>query len=116
LVVGNQTVDSLTSSLGVRFLAPFQANGSIFVPYLNVTWEHQFGDDRVEVTTGLAAPGAQNTSLTFPTFGSSDYGKVEGGLTVELTPDASVSLSGGSTFARDDGEDYRFSAGLNYRF
>jgi outer membrane lipase/esterase len=116
LVVGDQTVDSLTSSLGVRFLAPFQANGSIFVPYLNVTWEHQFGDDRVEVTTGLAAPGAQNTSLTFPTFGSSDYGKVEGGLTVELTPDASVSLSGGSTFARDDGEDYRFSAGLNYRF
>jgi outer membrane lipase/esterase len=117
LVVGDQTVDSLTSSLGVRFLAPFQANGSIFVPYLNVTWEHQFGDDAVEVTTGLAAPGAQNTSLSFPTFGSSDFGKIEGGLTVELTPGASVNLSGGSTFARDDGgEDYRFSAGLNYRF
>jgi outer membrane lipase/esterase len=116
LVVGNQTVDSLTSSLGVRFLAPFQANGSIFVPYLNVTWEHQFGDDRVEVSTGLAAPGAPSTALSFPTFGSRDYGKVEGGLTIELTPDASVSVSGGSTFARDDGEDYRFSAGLNYRF
>jgi outer membrane lipase/esterase len=116
LVVGDQTVDSLTSSVGVRFLAPFQAGGSIFIPYLNVTLEHQFGDDRVELTTGLATPGSPAAGLSFPTFGDRDYGKVEGGLTIELTPQASVNVSGASTFARDDGQDYRISAGLNHRF
>jgi hypothetical protein len=38
------------------------------------------------------------------------------GLTIELAPEASVSLSGASTFARYDGQDYRLSAGLSYRF
>ena len=116
LNVGEQTVDSLTGSAGLRFLAPFQAGGSIFVPYLNVTLEHQFGDGTAELTTGLATPGSPTTALSFPTFGARDYGKVEGGLTVELAPEASISVSGASTFARDDGHDYRVSAGLNYRF
>jgi outer membrane autotransporter protein len=110
-------VESLTGSAGVRFLAPFHAGGSLFVPYLNVTLEHQFGDDTAELTTSLAGSGGtQPVTVSFPTFGARDYGKVEGGLTVELAPEASVSLSGASTFARDDGYDYRLSAGLNYRF
>jgi outer membrane lipase/esterase len=117
LAVGAQTVESLTGSAGVRVLAPFQAGGNIFVPYLNVTLEHQFGDDSAELTTSLAGSGGtQPVTVSFPTFGARDYGKVEGGLTVELAPAASVSLSGASTFARDDGQDYRVSAGLNYRF
>jgi outer membrane lipase/esterase len=116
LIVGDQTVDSLTGSAGVRFLAPFQAGGSFVVPYLNVTLEHQFGDDRVELTTGLATSGSATTPFSFPTFGARDYGKVEGGLIIELTPQASVNVSGASTFARDDGHDYRVSAGVNYRF
>jgi outer membrane lipase/esterase len=117
LTVGDQTVESLTGSAGVRFLAPFQAGGSVFVPYLNVTLEHHFGDGKAELTTSLTgAPSGAPVSVSFPTFGTRDYGKVEGGLTVELTPSASVSLSGASTFARDDGQDYRVSAGLNYRF
>jgi uncharacterized protein YhjY with autotransporter beta-barrel domain len=115
--VGSQTVDSLTGSAGLRFLAPFQAGGTLFVPYVNVTLEHHFGNDTAELTTSLAGSGGtQPLAVSFPTFGARDYGKVEGGLTVELAPEASVSLSGASTFARDDGHDYRVSAGLNYRF
>jgi outer membrane lipase/esterase len=115
--IGSQTVDSLTGSAGLRFLAPFQAGGTLFVPYLNVTLEHHFGSDTAELTSSLAGSGGtQPLTVSFPTFGARDYGKVEGGLTVELAPEASVSLSGASTFARDDGHDYRVSAGLNYRF
>jgi outer membrane lipase/esterase len=118
MVVGAQTVDSITGSAGLRFLAPFQAGGTLLVPYLNVTLEHHFGDDKAQLSTSLsgAPSGTPPLSVSFPTFGARDYGKVEGGLTIELAPEASVSLSGASTFARDDGQDYRFSAGLSYRF
>ena len=117
MVVGDQTVDSLTGSAGLRFLAPFQAGGTLFVPYLNVTLEHHFGSDTAQLTTGLAGSGGtQPLTVSFPTFGARDYGKIEGGLTIELAPEASVSVSGASTFARDDGHDYRVSAGLIYRF
>jgi uncharacterized protein YhjY with autotransporter beta-barrel domain len=114
--VAGQSIDSLTGSAGVRFLAPFQLGGTLLVPYLNVTLEHQFGDGTASVTTSLTqAPGAP-VSLSLPVFGARDYGKVEGGLTVELVPGASVSLNGASTFAREDGHDYRLSAGVSWRF
>jgi uncharacterized protein YhjY with autotransporter beta-barrel domain len=118
MVVEAQTVESLTGSAGLRFLAPFDAGGTLFVPYVNVTLEHHFGDGKAELTTGLtgAPSGTPPLSVSFPTFGARYYGKVEGGLTIELAPEASVSLSGASTFARDEGQDYRISAGLNYRF
>jgi outer membrane autotransporter protein len=111
-------VDSITGSAGLRLLAPFQAGGTLLVPYLNVTLEHHFGDDKAQLSTSLtgAPSGTPPLSVSFPTFGARDYGKVEGGLTIELAPEASVSLSGASTFARDDGQDYRVSAGLSYRF
>jgi uncharacterized protein YhjY with autotransporter beta-barrel domain len=116
LKVDAQTVESLTGSAGLRFLAPFQMGGTLFVPYMNITLEHLFGDTTGSVTTSLAQAPGSPVSLSFPVFGARDYGKIEGGLTIELAPEASISLSGASTFAREDGHDYRFSAGLNWRF
>jgi outer membrane lipase/esterase len=114
--VGAQTIDSLTGSAGLRFLAPFQAGGSLFVPYLNVTLEHQLGGGTQALAAGFTqAPGSPVT-LSFPAFDARDYGKVEGGLTIELAPETSVNLSGASTFGRDDARDFRIGAGLNYRF
>jgi outer membrane lipase/esterase len=116
LQVDAQTVESLTGSAGIRLLAPFQMGGTLFVPYMNITLEHLFGDGTGSVKTSLTqAPGAP-VSLSVPIFGARDYGKIEGGLTIELAPEASVNLSGASTFAREDGHDYRFSAGLSWRF
>jgi uncharacterized protein YhjY with autotransporter beta-barrel domain len=111
--VGTQTVETIVGSAGVRFLAPFQASGHLFVPYLNVTLEHQFGS--ATQTLNLTQAGVP-FPVSFPVFDARDYGKVEGGITIELAPEAAISISGASTFAREDGNDFRISTGLNYRF
>jgi outer membrane autotransporter protein len=111
--VGEQTVESITGSAGLRFLAPFQAGGSLFVPYLNVTLEHQFGDGTQSLAVSFAGV---STPVSVPAFDARDFGKIEGGVTVELAPEASVSVNGSSTFARDDAKDFRIAAGVNYRF
>ena len=53
LNVSALTVDALTGSAGVRFLAPFQSDGRVFVPFLNVTVEHQFGDNSQTLSASL---------------------------------------------------------------
>jgi outer membrane autotransporter protein len=111
--VGEQTVESITGSAGVRLLAPFQAGGNLFVPYLNVTWEHQFGDSTQSLAVSFAGV---STPVSVPAFDTRDFGRIEGGITVELAPEASINLSGASTFARDAANDFRVSAGVNYRF
>src|SRR5262249_47881303 len=100
---------------GVRFLAPFQAGGNLFIPYLNVTLEHQFGDGEHTLTASLAS-GPALPVAPFPIFDARHYGKIEGGVTVELGPELSASISGASTFAPDEGHDFRISTGLNFRF
>jgi hypothetical protein len=46
----------------------------------------------------------------------SGFGKIESGVTVHLAPEISASVTGGSTFARDDGNDFHTSTGLSFRF
>ena len=112
--VSGQTLDALTGNVGIRFLAPFQAGGTLFVPVLNVTIEHQFGDSASTLTAGLSQAPA--VLLTVPSFDTRTYGRVEGGLTVQFDPNFSATLNAASTIARDEGNDYRISAGLYYRF
>lgn len=115
--VSAQTIDSLTGSVGIRFLAPFQAGGNLVIPYLNITLEHHFGDSTRTLTASLTQVPALPPILSpFPGFDTRDFGKIEGGITFQLGPDLSASISGASTFARDDSYDFRISTGLNYRF
>jgi uncharacterized protein YhjY with autotransporter beta-barrel domain len=117
LTVSALTLDSLTGSVGIRFLAPFRAGGKLFVPYLNVTLEHRFGDlDQVLTASLTSAPALPPILSPFAAFDARDFGKIEGGLTLELGPEISASISGASTFARDESYDFRITAGLNYRF
>jgi uncharacterized protein YhjY with autotransporter beta-barrel domain len=51
-----------------------------------------------------------------PNFDTRTYGKVDGGITFGLGPNVSATVNAASTFARDEGNDYRISAGFNYRF
>lgn len=116
LNVSGLTVDSLTGSVGVRFLAPFQAGGRFFVPYLNVTLEHNFGDKSQTLSASLTQAPLSPVLSPVPSFDTRSYGKIDGGLTVQMGPHLSAVLGASSTFARDEGNDYRVNAGLNYRF
>jgi hypothetical protein len=53
---------------------------------------------------------------SFANFETHTYGRVDGGITFELAPDIGGTINAGSTFARDEGQDYRVSAGLNVKF
>jgi phospholipase/lecithinase/hemolysin len=51
--VSAQTLDSITTSLGVRLLAPFKLGGTTVAPYLDIMLEHQFGDHTRTLTASL---------------------------------------------------------------
>jgi outer membrane lipase/esterase len=106
----------VTGNFGVRFLAPFQYGGRFFVPYLNVTVEHQFGDNTQTLSASLTQAPLAPVLTPVPSFDSRTYGKIDGGLTIQMGPEFSATISGSSTFAREEGTDYRVSAGLSYRF
>jgi outer membrane lipase/esterase len=116
LNVDSQTVDSTIASLGLRFLAPFTTEGKVVIPYLNVLLEHQLGGDARAITVSLAQATAEPILVLAPNFTTRTYGKVEGGVTFQLGSALSATIGGASTFARDEGNDYRFTTGLTYRF
>ena len=116
LNVSALTVDALTGSVGVRFLAPFQSGGRFFVPFLNVTLEHNFGDSSQTLSASLTQAPLAPVLSPVPGFDTRTYGKIDGGLTVQMGPQLGATISASSTFARDEAQDYRISAGLNYRF
>jgi uncharacterized protein YhjY with autotransporter beta-barrel domain len=116
LHVASQTVDAVTGSVGVRFLAPFLAEGKVVIPYLNITLEQQLGGDAHALNVSLAQAGTEPILVAAPNFDTRTYGKIEGGITLHLGQSVSATVSGASTFARDEGNDYRLSTGFTYKF
>jgi len=114
--VSSQSLDSLTGSIGVRFLAPFQAGGSVVVPYLDILLEHQFGDSDRTLTASLVQAPLLPILSSISTFDTRTYGRIEGGVRFEISPGIGALISAASTFARDEGQDFRVSTGLNYKF
>jgi outer membrane lipase/esterase len=114
--VSAQTIDMLTGSVGVQFRAPFMAGGNAFNPFLNITLEHQLGDDNRTMTGSLLQAPLVPILSPVANFEDRTYGKIEGGVVFEIGPSVSATVNAASTFGRDDGNDYRISAGFNYRF
>lgn len=114
--VSSQTLDTLTGHVGLRLLAPFKAGDSLVVPYLNVTLEHQFGDDTRLLTASLVQAPLLPILSSISTFDARTYGKVEGGMNLQLSPGFGATISGSSTFARDEARDFSINAGLNLKF
>jgi uncharacterized protein YhjY with autotransporter beta-barrel domain len=116
MTVSAYSIDMLTGSVGLRFLAPFTHRGGIVAPFLNVTLEHNFGDSTTLLTSSLTTSPSAPLLSAVPNFDARSYGKVEGGVMFEIGPSINATLNAASTFARSDGNDYRVGAGLNYRF
>jgi outer membrane lipase/esterase len=109
-----QNLEGLTGSAGVQFRLPIGAWNRVN-PFLNLTVEHDFiGDARV-ITT------AQTYSLGLPiatqiTDGHSQtYGKVAGGANIDLGGRFSGLFNAETTFARQGGNWFAVTAGLNAR-
>jgi outer membrane autotransporter protein len=116
LHVDSQSVDSVIGGVGIRLLAPFVSEGKVVIPYLNVLLEHQLGGDAHAISVSLAQAGTDPIVVAAPNFDTRTYGKVEGGVTFQLGSNLSATISGASTFARDEGSDYRVTTGLSVRF
>jgi outer membrane lipase/esterase len=114
--VASQTVDSLLGNVGVQLRTQFLAGGNLVSPFVNVTLEHQFGDSVRTMTSNLTQAPLLPILSPVPNFDTRSYGRVEGGVTFQIGPDVSATLNAASTFARDEGNDWRISTGLNYRF
>jgi uncharacterized protein YhjY with autotransporter beta-barrel domain len=85
-------------------------------PFVNVMLEHQFGDSVRTMTANLTQAPLLPILSPVPNFDTRSYGRVEGGVTFQIGPDVSATINAASTFARDEGNDWRISTGLNYRF
>ena len=114
--VSAQTLDTLTGNVGVQFRTQFLAGGNLVSPFLNVTLEHQFGDDTHTMTANLVQAPLLPILSPVPSFDTRTYGRIEGGVTFQIGPNVSSTINAASTFARDEGNDYRISTGLNFRF
>jgi outer membrane autotransporter protein len=114
--VSAQTLESIGGNLGLRFMAPFKAGGTVIVPRLDVLLEHQFGDHTHTLTARLTQAPLLPILTPIADFDLRTYGRVEGGVTFQFAPEWSASINGGTTFDMDSARDFHVSGGLSFRF
>jgi phospholipase/lecithinase/hemolysin/uncharacterized protein YhjY with autotransporter beta-barrel domain len=111
-----QELESLTAGTGVQIKAASARSGGMATAFLNVTVHHDFLDSARTITSYQTyAP-----TLPFRTQAGRDgddvYGRVAGGVNVDLGTGFSASLTGSTSFARSGGNDHTISASLKLRF
>ncbi len=116
LDVDDQNVNSLTGALGVQASYPISTGFGILQPQLRAQWVHQFEDDAEAVNAFFVEDNA-STRFNIRTE-SPDRNWIELGASLSLTTiggfSAFVDYDG--TFANDDLDRHRFTAGLRYQF
>ena len=114
--VANHSLHTLAANIGVQFRAPIITSTGVISPYLNVMLEHQFGDATRSFTTSLTQAPLLPIPTDVQTFDTRTYGKLEAGVTFDVNSSLSATIAGATTFARDEGNEFVLSAGLNVRF
>jgi uncharacterized protein YhjY with autotransporter beta-barrel domain/phospholipase/lecithinase/hemolysin len=114
--VASQTFDSLTGHIGLRLLAPFKVGDSLVIPHVNITLEHQLGDNARVLTATLTQAPLLPILTSIANFDDRTYGKLEGGITLHLNSGLGATISGSSTFTSDEARDFTFNAGLSFKF
>jgi outer membrane autotransporter protein len=110
-----QNLEGLTAGAGVQFRTPAPLFG-FASPYLNLTARREFLDEVRTVTSFQTyAPGLLIRTQT-ARRGDDIYGRVVGGLDVDIGYGLSGVVTGSTSFARSGGDDRTVSAGLRYRF
>ncbi len=114
--VDGQNLTSKTGEAGVQLRTPFSVGGQSMEGYLNLTWQHEFGDRSRTLTTNLEQAPLLPIRTTVEDFESRDYGVIGGGVSLDLTHNLSVVLSASSTFGRSNDHQYQIGTSLDYRF
>ena len=116
LRVGDQNVNSLTSALGVQASYAISTRIGILQPQLRAQWVHQFEDDARDVNAFFVEDAA-GTRFDVRTE-SPDRNWLDLGASLSLTTIGGLTgfIDYDGTFANDDLDRHRFTAGLRYQF
>jgi len=117
LAAGSQTAEALVGSAGLQFRAPFEVNGRMISPYLNLTAEEDFiGNGRVLQFSATSAPLIVN-AWTVPNGSSKHvYGRVASGVVALVSNTVSLTANVSRTLGRQGGDDFYGTGGLKVSF
>jgi outer membrane lipase/esterase len=117
LSVGSQTEEALIGSVGVQFRMPFEVNGRIINPYLNLTAEDDFiGNGRLIQFSATSAPLIVN-NWSIPNGTSQNvYGRVATGFVAPVWNNVAVTANVSRTFGHQGGDDFYGTGGFKVSF
>jgi phospholipase/lecithinase/hemolysin/uncharacterized protein YhjY with autotransporter beta-barrel domain len=108
--VGSQTTDGVTGRAGVEFRSAWLWNKTMVSPWLDVTAERDF-DGGARVLTTAQTYALALTIATPVSNLTQTYGRVAGGLNVQVAQNVSVNVTGETTFARTT-DDWALTGGV----
>jgi len=113
LDVDNMEADAAIGSFGAQASARFAlGDGSLIVPQLAISYEHDFADDHFGFTSRL--PGGQPVTRRIG-VGQDDAAVIDGGVSLALVNGISAQLGGRVSLGRD-GDDHSVRGRLRYSF
>jgi phospholipase/lecithinase/hemolysin/uncharacterized protein YhjY with autotransporter beta-barrel domain len=117
LTVGSQTAETLIGSVGMQLRTPFQFQGAMINPYLNLTAEDDIiGNGRLVQFSATSAPVIVN-SWSIPNGTSHNvYGRVSAGVVAPFWNNVALTANVSRTIGRTGGDDFFGTGGLKISF
>jgi len=117
LSVGSQTAEALIGSVGVQFRMPFEVNGRIINPYLNLTAEDDFiGNGRLIQFSATSAPLIVNNWSVPNGTSQNVYGRVATGFVAPVWNNVAITANVSRTFGHQGGDDFYGTGGFKVSF
>jgi outer membrane autotransporter protein len=116
LNVGGQELTSLVGHAGIEARASMDVEGLSVRPYASAAIEREFEDDARTIRYALtAAPGIVNRWV-LPGRSDEMYGRLTGGVNLELGRTVSLQAQASTTVGQDDGDSFGGFLGLSLGF
>lgn len=112
--VDDQDMTSKIGEAGFQLRTPFAVAGRSVEGYLNLTWQHEFGDMSRSLTTTLEQAPLLPIRTTVEDYESRDSAVISGGVSFAISNSVSVAMSASSEFGNSDSRQLGMS--LDYRF
>ncbi|MGU3538193.1 autotransporter domain-containing protein [Methylobacterium sp. A54F] len=114
--VRGQRLEGLTVGGGLQVRTLLPVLGGAVSPFVNLTAQHDVLDGVRTVSSFQTYAPALLIRTQTGRLGDDVYGRVSGGLDIDLGRGLSGVVTGSTSFARSGGDDRTVSAGLRYRF